>query len=346
MEWLVIGPHSFSWDVTSEHHPGARDAYRDSFAGLYEISDIEAGPREIFYSRTRMTLFGAGVIGRGRSSSQTLRRPAGQVRRAGLDTISLVLGDSPVVGTAGERSFRGVPGTILFLDHARPSASQWRDLDLTNLVVPREIALQWFGAEDFHGLSLSPDRPSARLLANHLRVLSATADGLTEAEGEAAIGAALVIAESALGGSPVPSREQGAALYRTVRHKAARVMTARLFDPGLSPDQIARACAVSRATLYRAFEGEGGLQRHLRERRLDFARRALAFRTGRSPTVADIAHGHGFASATHFSRSFRERFGLSPSDVPRFDGSDGSGRNPGVIRHDAALQWLNIAAAR
>ncbi len=48
----------------------------------------------------------------------------------------------------------------------------------------------------------------------------------------------------------------------------------------------------------------------LRRVRLERAAQLLA---GRAGTVTEVAYGVGFASLSHFSKCFRERYGMSPS---------------------------------
>lgn len=342
----MTAPHSFAWDVTSESDPGARDAYRDSFDGLYEVDELDLGPRRVFFNRTRMTLFNGGAIGQGRSNSQTLRRPASKVRRAGYEAVSVVVANGPMSGSAGDRSFACTSGSVMFLDLGKPSQSRWQDLDLVNLVVPREHLPRPLANADIHGLTLTAESPAARLIANHMRTLCELAPELSDAEGGAAIGAALTIAQVALGGSPTADSDQRAAVYRTVRDRAARYLEMRLLDPGLDVARIARACAVSRTTLYRAFEEEAGLKRYIQCRRLDRARDALGRRVAGRPSVADIAHDHGFSSPSHFSRAFRERFGLSPSDVPAGSRHAHDANRTDIIGLGAVVDWLRGDLAR
>ena len=338
----VAAPASFSWDVRSDHRPTAYDEYRDSFDGLYEVAEPDLGPDGTFFNRTRMTMFGGGVIGHGRSNGQTLRRSDAQARRAGFDSISLILAYSPAAGRAGERSFACRPGSILFLDLARPSESRWSGLDVINLVVPRDQLPIWLSGADLHGLSLAPGDPAARLIASHLSAFAEVAAQLTEAQGETALNAALLLADRALAGAPASAPAQKAALYRAVREAANRYLETRILDPRLNADRIARACAVSRATLYRAFEDQGGVVRHLQRRRLDLAREALARRIDGMPAIADIAAAHGFSSPAHFSRAFRDRFGMPPSDVTPLDRRSAmAGEN--MIAHAAVVDWLSRA---
>lgn len=51
------------------------------------------------------------------------------------------------------------------------------------------------------------------------------------------------------------------------------------------------------------------------ETRCRAARRPFRERIGRNPSVAEIAHTHGFASEAHFSRLFKLVYGGSPGAV-------------------------------
>ncbi|MFI8193623.1 AraC family transcriptional regulator [Streptomyces sp. NPDC085946] len=84
-------------------------------------------------------------------------------------------------------------------------------------------------------------------------------------------------------------------------------------DPDLSPETIARAHHISVRHLHQLFHDDGTtVGRWVRQRRLDACRRELA-RPGRRTAVAAVAHRWGFTSPSHFSRSFREAYGMSPS---------------------------------
>lgn len=87
---------------------------------------------------------------------------------------------------------------------------------------------------------------------------------------------------------------------------------ARLGEEGVTADSLAADLKVSRATLYRRVEVATGQSPMdvVWEVRLDNAARLLSARSG---TVAEIAYGLGFTSLSHFSRRFRDRYGMSPS---------------------------------
>lgn len=72
----------------------------------------------------------------------------------------------------------------------------------------------------------------------------------------------------------------------------------------------------SRATVYRLFKAEGGVQTYVREQRLNRCYQDLQKTPPSSrKTISEIASKWGFFDAAAFSRLFRKRYGMSPSDV-------------------------------
>ncbi|MFE0674593.1 helix-turn-helix domain-containing protein [Streptomyces sp. NPDC058867] len=101
-----------------------------------------------------------------------------------------------------------------------------------------------------------------------------------------------------------------------------------LADPGLGPGTVAKAHHISVRYLHRLFEGEGiTVTRFIQQRRLDRCARELARRSDSPPTVSSVAQRWGFASAAHFSRSFRARHGHSPA----------AWRALGAVNHEGVL---------
>jgi transcriptional regulator GlxA family with amidase domain len=98
---------------------------------------------------------------------------------------------------------------------------------------------------------------------------------------------------------------------------ALRWIEDNLSDQALGPDALATALRCSRATIYRAFsESELTVAGVIREARLKRAREMLETLPPHV-TIADIAMRCGFFDASNFSRSFRNRFGISPTDIRR-----------------------------
>ena len=62
--------------------------------------------------------------------------------------------------------------------------------------------------------------------------------------------------------------------------------------------------------------------------RLSRARRMLADPRFAGQTIASIAYDAGFADLSNFNRGFRQRYGVTPSDVKAAAQRDGGGNGP------------------
>ncbi|MCN9244948.1 helix-turn-helix domain-containing protein [Streptomyces sp. RY43-2] len=86
-----------------------------------------------------------------------------------------------------------------------------------------------------------------------------------------------------------------------------------LMDPDLSPQSIARAHHISVRYLHKLFQNDGStVSQWVRQRRLESCRIELG-RSNRRFTMAAVAHRWGFSSPSHFSRTFRGAYGMTPS---------------------------------
>jgi len=113
-----------------------------------------------------------------------------------------------------------------------------------------------------------------------------------------------------------PAGEAMARQYRAARAEAIRdFVEARLTDPGLGFAAVSRHFGVSRATLFRDFAADGGLEHHIYSRRLERAYVDLAKGPARRGRVAEVAERWCFASSSHFCRRFRTAFGRQPGEV-------------------------------
>jgi len=95
--------------------------------------------------------------------------------------------------------------------------------------------------------------------------------------------------------------------------RAKAYIDKRFTDPGLGIDEIAAALGCSKRYLHLAFAEEGAsINEYLWASRLECCRRDIEKGIG-DASLTELAFARGFSSSSHFSRSFRLRFGLSPS---------------------------------
>ena len=93
---------------------------------------------------------------------------------------------------------------------------------------------------------------------------------------------------------------------------------ANLSDPQLSPASIAAAHFISTRHLHNVFHESGStVASWIRSQRLDGARRELRDPLHAGKPVGAVAARWGFLDAAHFSRIFRDAFGVSPTDWRR-----------------------------
>lgn len=104
-----------------------------------------------------------------------------------------------------------------------------------------------------------------------------------------------------------------ASLREITRDRVKRFVDLHLDDPHLSLDRVASAIGCSKRYLHKLFGEESDtLNTYIWRERLDRIRQDLADPALAARSITEIAFGRGFSSSTHFSRSFRERYGVSP----------------------------------
>lgn len=331
------------WSISSTTDPTALDRYREGLAGWYSASDFDPGALPRFFTDNVVRQFGDYVVGRGRSIGQTLMRGPRQIRESGLDGVVLLLDLGGMAGDIDGVSVSARPGTVHVRHLSRPSAARVATVDAVTIALPREVAPAWLLESRCHGASIDGGGAAGRVLANHMIALAAAAAQMTEEDGIASVDAALTLVEQSFHNSGRFSPDQTRALYAGIRAAATALIDRRLTDPDLDVGSLVGALRVSRATLFRAFAEEGGINTHIRQRRLQSARLALLARVGRRPTVAEVAHAHGFVSESHFSRLFRAAYGEAPGALGALaPGRSGAihGQQIGDIRYDLVLGWI------
>lgn len=97
--------------------------------------------------------------------------------------------------------------------------------------------------------------------------------------------------------------------------RAERYILEHLGDPGLDPDHLASALCMSRRSLYTLFkEHQLTPSKLIHDLRLERSRVALNDPGSRHRKITDIALDHGFSDYATFSRLFKCRYGLPPSE--------------------------------
>jgi AraC-like DNA-binding protein len=227
--------------------------------------------------------------------------------------VSVKLSGTATLTQAPGRLLRG--GDLFVTDLWRPfeffdqgGANTAFYIPLDRLGLPRDYAAR-------AGQAL-PASPLAAQLQRHCEILFKDADAISQSPAAAMIGQAttdLVRAALVAAADEEPARFDG--WERNLISVAKSYISQHLAEPDLGPEAIARAMFISVRQVYKLWETEPRpLGQWILERRLDAARRELTSPRRRHQTIAAIAGRWGFVDATHFSRRFRQAYGLSPRE--------------------------------
>lgn len=96
--------------------------------------------------------------------------------------------------------------------------------------------------------------------------------------------------------------------------RATQAIELKLSDPGLSPTELADDLGISLRYLQKLFEDAGENPNHyIRRRRLERSYQDLVDPLYSGLSIAEISYRWGFNDSAYFSRAFKERYGVSPS---------------------------------
>ena len=305
-------PHMHFDSRTMEARTAA-EFWRDSLSRSWEMS-IAAEHQPAFHAEVSMwkmdeLIVGTSVFGPVQSRARRDRN----IRDDQLDHYRLILmREGEFRCDAGGRQVSLAPRRFVLTDMALPEANA-SCCTSTVMYVPRALLEQALPrAVDLHGVS--PDNACADLLADHLSALMAGLPAMTAEEVPSVNRATVNLLAASLATSPDNLDAARPAVDSVMLRRARRYIEQRLTDERLGVPDICAHLRISRSTLYRLFDSLGGVSNHIRERRLARVHDILS-RSEERQNIARIAEDHGFKTATHFSRAFRQQFGYSARDV-------------------------------
>lgn len=243
----------------------------------------------------------------------------------GLESISIGLvveGRRDAVQDGDERISTGA-GNMFIYDGAKPSTVAWNRHKVVYVVTRREAVCNALGGDPgpVSRLTKRLERsPIGKVLRDHMMSMARNMKLASRAEQAFLLSQAAEMAVHAMARPEAEDAgfEQGSALMAA----AVAYIDQHLGEPSLSSSRVARALGCSRSTLYRLFSShETGVAGYIRDLRLDRAR-ALIENAPATIPVADLALQCGIYDTANFSRQFRRRFGIPPSELRGLNKSD------------------------
>jgi AraC family transcriptional regulator, positive regulator of tynA and feaB len=211
------------------------------------------------------------------------------------------------------RRFELMPGDCLAYDVSCPHTITSPSLTRHEVVIIPTELLQERG---FHTTRLPACKISARNGSGRIAhdFMHAAFDEAQRLSPHTALGVAETLIDLLL----LPLREAGAAYDRggpvALYERAQAFIHEHLRDPDLSIDQISAALGCTKRYLHMLFSDRGTtVSDYIWHTRLQNCRQELEANGGK--TITDVAFSWGFSSSSHFSRVFRNYFGIAPSSI-------------------------------
>ncbi|MET4211559.1 helix-turn-helix domain-containing protein [Bradyrhizobium sp. LA2.1] len=297
------------------------DALRQLRAMTADICDVVPLTTEDDFHVTTVTMMTRNaLLVDTRATDQEYDRTPAHVARGAMDHFQITLCvEGEMRFSSGRREVTMGPGAICLIDMAQPNRTVLRGggsrTHLMAIILQRAMLAPRLAHPDSATATLLPsNHPHTRLLASHYAALTLPPEP-EAGSAEATIDAIADIVAAAAGGTA----DIAAGVERAERHLYLAMIKRRIADnletDALTADELCRHFQISRATLYRLFEADGGLSHYVREQRLNLAFRQLISPSAEDTRLIDLAVGMRFSSDSTFIRAFRRKFGLTPGEL-------------------------------
>ncbi|WP_158088542.1 helix-turn-helix domain-containing protein [Thermoactinospora rubra] len=299
------------------------DAWRAVVCDTLGPLDLRIDPGTPLRGQIEAGRLGAVSVGRVRTSTpHSVHRTPGLIRRDSpeLYRIVLAVSGSPLLAQDG-RETQLKPGEFALYDFTRPYDLAYdAPVHLAVFGFPRDaLALPLDRVRGLTAVPIAPGAGTAALAAPLLRRVAGDLETYQPASAARLSGVVMDLITAAI----AERAEQAEAVSEDSRRQVLLLrvhafIEQHLGDAGLDPGVVADAHHISVRYLHRLFEGEQTtVAAWIRARRLERCRQDLADPALRTVPVSSVAARWGLPDAAHFSRLFRQAYGMPPAEYRR-----------------------------
>jgi AraC-like DNA-binding protein len=286
-------------------------------AHLVEVECARVGDAEGFHGSVEKLDLHGMEIAQIRASAQTVRRTSALANSTEAETllVNIQRHGSGSVRQDGRLTVLE-PGDFAVYSSARPYELSFdREFGQTVLMMPATaVPAIWSDLDRVSAVKVPGSSDAAQILLS----LVDSACRATEAIPPALSTSLADTIRHALHASVAPlasTAAQEAHLERYHLERIRGVVRARLGDPDLDAQAIAVAVNLSVSHVHRLFRRQPQtLMGFVWSTRLEACHRVLVGHHAEGRSIGQIAFLHGFNDFSHFSRAYRRRFGMSPSE--------------------------------
>jgi AraC-like DNA-binding protein len=282
-------------------------------------------PLELTFERPEafdgeLTSWSLGEVSLSRLTSDALlyRRLPKHFREPGPEEFLVTLpAKSEVRFTQGGKEVRANPGAFFIERSHEPYEFSHADpADLWVMKLSKDMLGGRIRAPDrFCSLQFDATNGANGLFVDMVHLIPARYDSMTE-ETRATVGRQLVDLLALAIQSDERVLTSGASTVRTAHLARIEAFVRRqIDDPDLGPETVAAGCGISLRYLHELLRDTNQtLGQWIRDTRLQAAMEDLKNPAERR-AIGEIAYARGFADQAQFSRAFRARFGVTPSEA-------------------------------
>jgi AraC-like DNA-binding protein len=308
-------------------------AWKDAVCDTFVRLECDLEKRTPFHGLLQAGAIGDLHIARVKSSPQVVNRTRELAAQANDAFVLLSIQTrGKTFIQQGKNETLLTPGSIAFYDTTMPYQLSLPDeFDQIVLHLPRVLIEKHSPSGLGHmAEKLNASNPFAQailaLAPQLLRIATAAPTPLAQRTAAAAIELiALALASLDRSNDEVIKSEHNSSVLTSVSAdaivwRARDAISQNIEDAHLNPKALATQINVSLRRLQEVFKEQGSTPSDcIWEMRLEYARTLLAAHQFQKDSITTLAYRAGFSDIAHFSRRFRQQFGVSPSEF-RKDG--------------------------
>ena len=289
--------------------------WQESIAPLYDVSTTDP-----LNYRAEVTVYDLGelLFAPNMMSGQEFRRYRALRERDSADhfVLQLILAGGNQ-GRNGRRDYSVRSGDICLYDLGRNLHCSAPDTSSLTVIIPRDFSLSYFNKiSNPEGLVLTRETTMGRILGNHLKTIWQLLPTMDRTEIGRVNQVLMEVISTCYTSNPENQIEEEGGFSQATQASIDAYIDQNLEMEDLTPEHLCKTFNCSRSYLYRLFQSRGGVAHSIQQRRLERSYRDLiqSSRSG-SARIGEVACRWGFKSQAHFSRLFKEAYGLTPTEV-------------------------------
>lgn len=253
-----------------------------------------------------------------RADGQIVKRTPARIRRAREEVmlISLQVRGTGLIAQDGREARLG-PGDFACYDSTRPYTLTFTaDFEQIVLHMPREAMVRRIGrTEAWTARRIEAASPVGSLVLPFVRRTASIVSDIAPATASQLSESCLSLVTAALAEHTGGDTDGGSAARTALILRAKALIDSRLHDHTLNTEKLAGLVGISSRYLQDLFHGEQStVSDWIWKRRLEKSRWYLADPLHAGDSIAHIALACGFADFGHFSRRYKDAFGVSPRE--------------------------------